>query len=160
MSETEQPPRVVSAEESKIVLTERGQWFHAGEPFINSQIIVFFNKAIRKDEQACYYLANKVDGRSECVYFTVEDTAYFVKSLGFDKAAGQLRGLLNTGNLVNIDPRSLHEDKRGVMYCRVLDGDRARLLYDALEELSELVTEAEDGIFLELSGERIRISRV
>jgi hypothetical protein len=159
MSDAEQPPRVVSAEDSKIVLTERGQWFHAGAPFVNSQIIVFFNKAIRKDEQGCYYLVNKVEGMSECVYFTVEDTAYFVKSLGFDNAAGQLRGLLNTGNLVNIDPHSLHEDKRGVMYCRVLDNDRARVLYAALEELADLVTEAEDGIFLELSDEKIRISR-
>ncbi len=163
MDRSDQQPRIVSAEESRIKLSERGLWFHEGEPFKNKKIIEFFHRAIRKDAGGRYYLHNtfepfeRLDGKQEQVYFEVEDTAYFVMHLTLHTGADRLRGVLNTGAAVDIDAHTLEQDPRGVMYCRVLDHDRARLTLNALHDLADLAEENDRGIYLDLAGERIYI---
>ncbi len=159
MDRRDQQPRIVSAEESRIKLSERGQWFHEGEAFENEKIIEFFHRAIRKDEEGRYYLHNALDGSQEQVYFEVEDTAYFVMHLTLDTGAGRLRGVLSTGAVVDIDAHTLEQDPSGVMYCRVLENDLARLTLSAMHDLADKAQENDRGIYLELAGERIHICK-
>jgi hypothetical protein len=149
--------RIVSKAASDIRLREDGKWFHQGEPFTNRKIIDFFHRAIRKDGEGKYYLHNVYDGQEEHVYFEVEDTAYFVETLEFDQKARGFKVTLNTGDDGFVDIRGFQSDERGVMYCRVLDGDRARLSENALHQLADLSGMDQGGVFIELTGEKIYI---
>lgn len=149
--------RIVSREESEIRLKENGKWIHQGEPFRNRKIIEFFHRAIRKDTQGEFYLENVYEGEEEHVYFEVEDTAYFVTTLGFDQQALAFKVTLNTGDQGLVDVRGLWSDDRGVMYCRVLDNDRARLTENALQQLADLSGMDAGGVYLDLTGEKIYI---
>ena len=149
--------RIVSKEESEIRLREDGKWIHQGEPFSNRKIIDFFHRAIRKDEKGEYYLHNVYDGKEEHVYFEVEDTAYFVEKLEFDKGAQAFKITLNTGDDGFIDVRGLRTDERGVVYCRVLDDDRARLTDNAMHQLADLSGMDDRGVYIDLTGEKIYI---
>ncbi len=149
--------RIVSREASQIRLREDGKWIHQGEPFSNRKIIGFFHRAIRKDAKGEYYLHNEYEGREEHVYFEVEDTAYFVTTLGFNEQAQAFEVSLNTGDQGLVDIRGLWTDVRGVMYCRVLDDDRARLTETALQQLSDLCSMDAGGVYLDLNGEKIYI---
>lgn len=157
MQGSQSTPKIVPAEESGIVLDERGRWFHQGQPVENAKIGEFFHRSIKKDDQGRYYLYNEMDSLREMVYFEAEDTAYFVKHLALDDERHRLLASLNTGIAVEIDARTLEQDERGVMYCRVLDDDRARLTTNALHDLSDLVHEDDHGIFLQLGEQKIRL---
>jgi len=152
-------PRITSKEESQIRLSENGKWFHQDQPFENSKIIEFFHRAIRKDEQGEYFLFNRIGKKTEHVYFEVADTAYFVTSLGSKPEYNLLEGRLNTGQKVSIAIESLVEDDRGVMYCQVLSGDRARFTQPALEKLADMSKMDQAGVFLEIQGKRRYISK-
>ncbi len=159
MNDTSDSARVVAVEDSGLELTERGDWLHRGEPVENAKIATFFHRAIRRDDQGRYYLWNAFDGKQERVYFRVADTAYFVRHLAVDEEREHLQASLNTGAAVAVDPASFEQDARGIMYCRVLDGDRARLTTNALHDLSELVDEDADGIHLQLGDRRVTLVR-
>lgn len=149
--------RIISKEESEIVLSENGEWFHQGEPFENPKIIAFFHRAIRKDENGAYYLYNAYRDKEEKVYFDVKDTAYFIKDVIFDEEKKVFRARINTEAEVELDLKLLEEDKRGVMYCRILDNDRARFTKYALMELSKYAVMEDDKVYIELDGEKIPI---
>jgi hypothetical protein len=151
--------RIVSKEESEIRLKQDGRWIHQGEFFTNRKIIDFFHRAIRKDQQGKYYLHNVYEGREEHVYFEVEDTAYFVETIEFDKQAKAFRVVLNTGDDGFVDVRGLETDERGVMYCRVLDDDRARLTANAMQQLADLSQMDAEGVYVDLTGEKVYIGR-
>jgi hypothetical protein len=150
---------MVSKEESQIRLREDGKWIHQGEPFSNRKIIDFFHRAIRKDEKGEYYLHNVYDGKEEHVYFEVEDTAYFVEKLEFDEGAKAFKVTLNTGDDGFIDVRGLRTDERGVVYCRVLDDDRARLTDNAMHQLADLSEMDDRGVYVDLTGGKVYIGR-
>lgn len=149
--------RNVSKEESEIRLREDGRWIHQGEFFSNQKIITFFHRAIRKDQQGQYYLHNFYEGREEHVYFEVEDTAYFVEALEFDRQARAFKVTLNTGEDGLVDVRGFQTDERGVMYCRVLDDDRARLTGNAMQQLADLSGMDSGGVYVDLTGEKVYI---
>jgi hypothetical protein len=147
----------VSKEESFIRLRQDGKWIHQGEPFLNRKIIAFFHRAIRKDERGEFYLHNVVDGKEEHVYFEVEDTAYFVETLEFDEQAQAFRVTLNTGDEGIVEVRGMETDERGVVYCRVLDDDRARLMEGAMQQLADYSKMDEKGVYVDLTGEKVYI---
>jgi hypothetical protein len=149
--------RIVSRQESQIRLKADGKWIHQGEPFRNPKIIDFFHRAIRKDDRGEYYLHNVYAGQEEHVYFEVEDTAYFVTGIEFDQRAQAFEVALNTGDRGLVDVRGLWTDDRGVVYCRVLDDDRARLTEEALHRLADLSEMDDGGVYLDLTGEKIYI---
>lgn len=150
--------RVMGKSESEIRLAQDGRWFHAGDPFTNEKVIRFFHRAIRKDERGEYYLYNRYSGCEEHVYFQVDDTAYFVLDLALDPAASRFRVLLNTETIELLDLRTLEEDSRGVLYCRVLGGDRARFSRDAIAVLADYAKEDERGIYFEEGGGRFYVN--
>ncbi|MCP4600269.1 MAG: DUF1285 domain-containing protein [Proteobacteria bacterium] len=152
--------RVVSKEISEIKLSEKGYWFHQEEPFENEKIIFFFHRAIQKDDKGQYYLYNQFEDKQENVYFDVEDTAYFIWDIEFDEQKKTYTITLNTGVKETLDLRSLNEDYRGVMYCKVLDGDRARFSPRTLMELSKHAIMDDDCIYIDRTGEKIVISKI
>jgi hypothetical protein len=145
--------RIVDKSSSELRLSRDGRWFHRGEPFENEKIIRFFHRAIRKDDKGDYYLYNRVGDLEENVYFEVEETAYCIWELLFDEKTQAFSGILNTGVEVPLDLHSLVEDDHGVMTCLVLDGDRARFNYRALEQLSSHATLDGDTVRIEVAGE-------
>jgi len=154
MENASTPPKIVSAEQSHILLDERGRWFHEGKPVENPKISEFFHRSIRKDDTGRYYLQNKMGSLQEIVYFQIQDTAYFVHHLAMTDKGERLLVSLNTGVVSELTPETMKQDERGVMYCRVLDDDRARLTTNALHDLSDLVSEDDRGIFLEIKGQK------
>jgi hypothetical protein len=148
---------MVSKEAGEIRLREDGEWIHQGELFSNRKIIDFFHRAIRKDEKGEYYLHNVCAGLEEHVYFEVEDTAYFVVTLDLDEKTKVFKVTLNTGAAGFVDLRGLWSDDRGVMYCRVLDDDRARLTGNAMHQLADLSEMDDRGVYVDLTGEKIYI---
>ncbi len=152
----------VDKQESEIVLSAAGRWLHQGTPFENTKIIEFFHRAIRKDENGEYYLYNHHDGKTEHVYFEVEDTAYFVLAVARAADREAILATINTGAEQALDLASLTLDEAGVLYCRVLDGDRARILPGAVLTLTDLIhiEESAPGDFtLEHQGKRLPIRK-
>lgn len=147
-------PKIVQEEQSHIFLDERGRWFHEGKPVENPKISEFFHRSIRKDDTGRYYLQNKMGSLNEIVYFQLQDTVYFVRHLVLADKSEKLLASLNTGMISEVSPETMKQDERGVMYCRVLDDDRARLTTNALHDLSDLVSEDDRGILLELKGQK------
>jgi hypothetical protein len=152
-------PRVVSKEESRILLTRDGKWFHEGEPFENRKIIDFFHRAIRKDPDGAYYLYNVVEGKTEHVYFDVEDTAYFVQRVSWDAQTGILQCELNTKETIPIDPDTLEESGQGIMYGMTKEGDRARFTVKALEMLAEVSSMDDGGVYIQAGEKKIYLHR-
>lgn len=150
--------RVIPADQSGLRLDQRGRWFHREEPFAHPGIIDFFHRAIRKDEQGRFYLHNAHGEQEERVYFEVEDTAYFVERLAFDPEREILQASLNTGGESEVAVESLQEDERGVMYCEVLDGDRARITEEALTQLSEHAGMDDGGVYLPLRAGKLYVA--
>lgn len=152
--------RIVSKEDSGIRLSSRGEWFHHGEPFEHKRIIRFFHRSIRRDGEGNYYLYNKIGDLEERVYFDLEDTAFFVKRLDFDAEQKTFRVLLNNEEEEFLDVKTLYQDERGIMYCQVREGDRARLTQGALMTLSEYAEQDEEWIYLDVTGEKVILSQV
>lgn len=151
---------IVPAEKSSLRLSEQGIWHHEGEAFENEKVIDFFHKAIHKDRDGRYFLRNAYSGKEEHVYFQVDDTAYFVCGIHLDEDTQTFWLKLNNGVREPLKLDTLEEDSRGVMYCRVLDNDRARINPTALVQLSDYAVMDEESIHIEVSGKKVVLSKV
>ena len=149
-------PRVVPKEESQLGLTEDGRWLHDGEAATHAGVRRFFHQQIRKDEAGAFYLYNSIYvpekdlTLEEHVYFSVEDTAYFVESLSVDDDGFVAK--LNTGSEVELSADALRQDDQGRVYCRLPAGDEARLLRHALSQLEPHLVEVDDGVAVAVGG--------
>jgi hypothetical protein len=152
-------PIVIPSEQSQIRLSASGSWFHRDEPFENIKIIEFFHQAICMDADGRYFLKNRYEGKEEHVYFEVEDVALFVRAFEFDAQQQHYQVLLNTGEQADVDIRTLEENRKGVMYCKVLGGQRARFTDRALHQLADLAETDDQGIYLMLAGEKVYASK-
>jgi len=149
--------RIVSVEDSGLVLSERGEWFYHGTPVEHPKVAAYFHRCIRKDERGRFYLRNQGGDVDECVYFRVEGTAYFIECLYFDEVEGAFRAALNTGAEVPLDLSRLSGDAQSVLYAKVLDDDRARFTRTALHHLARYLEEDEKGYHVPLTGQRLDI---
>ena len=150
--------RIVTAEQRQIRLNARCRWIHRDEPFLHPRIIEFFHRAIRLDDDGACYLHNVVDGEEERVYFVAEDTPFFVMAFELDESKRRVRLVLNVGKMEEQDAECLKPGEGGVLYARTADGHLARFTEEALVQIAEHAREEDDGIFLDLAGERIRIA--
>jgi hypothetical protein len=153
--------RVVSKEQSGLLLTADGRWLHEGEPATHAGIKRFFHHQIRRDERGEYYLYNSIvvpnRGRlEEHVYFEREGTAYFVERLTVDHARGVLAVELNTGSHELVDPATLSSDDDGRVYCRLAAGDEALLGRHAIMQLEPALERLDDGVGLRV-GDRLHV---
>lgn len=152
----------IDAAQSRLRLNARGEWLLKGDPFENEKITAFFHRAIRRDDEGNYYLYNSHKGRTEHVYFDVEDTAWFITGVRFDEGTRQFRVVLNNGADLPLDLRTIRSDARGVVYCRVLEDEPARFLPGALMQLSEYVKVEEgdpESYYIDRSGETVYLER-
>jgi hypothetical protein len=154
--------RIVSQEDSGLVLTAEGRWQHQGQPATHPGVTQFFHRQIRKDDRGAFYLHNTMgagDGGpllEEQVYFAVEDTAYFVMGLIHQPAETGFALRLNTGQQVPLDLESLTQDAGGHVYCRVLDDDEARFGRHAMTQLEPFLEAQGDDILLRAGPRQVR----
>jgi|GEM_PF-504244 len=147
--------RVVSQEQSGLVLTRQGTWLYQGSPVENPRISAYFHRCIQKDEEGKYFLKNQGGDMDECVYFQKEGTAYFIENLYFDEMEEAFRVLLNTGIQTSLDLRTLYADMDGSLYARILDRDAALFTSAALQNLASFLEEDEQGYFVRATGQRL-----
>jgi len=142
----------VGARESGLRLTARGTWLHEGEPVLNEKIARFFHRALRRDTSGAWFLNNELRGHIEHVYVEVERTGLFVDNLWIED--GALRGRLNTGIEVALDPARFSTGPDEALLATLEDGAQARLLPPALEALAEHVIEEAGRLVLVLGDHR------
>lgn len=156
--------RIVSKEESKLLLKSDGTWQHEGAPATHAGIKRFFHQQIRKDENGNFFLYNSFEvpekniTLEEHVYFEVEDTAYFVNSLKRESDAFVVD--LNTGVRQPLDAHALAQNSEGVVYATLHSGDRARLSRHAMTQLEPYVEGDPDGIFIRDGDRRVPLRRI
>lgn len=154
--------RVVSKEESRLVLTADGRWKQDGDAATHRGVVSFFHRQIRKDIDGAYYLHNalEVPGKGtleEHVYFEIEDTPYFVRHVRWGEAAGRFEVELSAGERELLRLDTLVTDEAGQLYCRVKDGDEARFDRHAMTELEPFLDSDDRGMYLRAGQERVRL---
>jgi hypothetical protein len=156
--------RIVRKEESKLRLTADGRWLHDGEPATHQGVKRFFHRQIRKDDDGGYYLYNSIVvpeknvTLEEHVYFEVDDTAYFVDSVGIDGQRVVLQ--LNTGDRCELQAEALLADDGGHVYARTPAGDLARFSRQAMGSLEPYLGSDGQGYYLDLGGTRLRFRKL
>lgn len=94
---------VIPSEKAMFRMDARGRWHSPHGPFRKQSIIAHFNRSIGKDEGG--YFVRQVNGDCiEKVYFTCEDTAFFVVDV---IPGARIRLILNTGEELPLLPEAL-----------------------------------------------------
>jgi hypothetical protein len=155
--------RVVPAEESKLVLRADGSFWHDGAPATHAGLRRFLHRHIRRDEAGRHYLHNaiEVEGRGlleEHVYFTVEDTAYFVTAVRADEASGTLAVRLSDEQDRNLELERVARSPEGHVYARLDDGEIARFDRHAVTQLAPWLETDGDAYWLRVGGRRVPIA--
>ena len=151
--------RIVSKEESKLLLRADGTWQHEGDSATHPGIKRFFHQQIRKDENGEFFLYNAFEvpekniTLEEHVYFEVEDTAYFVDSLRREGDAFIVA--LNTGVRHQLDAHAFVQSGDGVVYATLRSGDRARFSRHAMSQLEPFLDGEGDAIFIREGDGRV-----
>jgi hypothetical protein len=157
--------RVVSKEESLLVLRQDGTFWHDGAPATHDRLRRFLHRQIRKDAHGEHYLYNalEVEGRGlmeEHVYFEVEDTALFVTTVHADEAAGELVVRLNTEAELRLDPARVVEDDAGRVYAELAAGDLARFDRHAVTQLEPWLEAGDGAYWLRVGSRRVPVGRL
>ena len=136
----------------EIRLDREGHWFHRGEPFLNDKLISLFNRSIRPLQGGGYAVVIGKD-----VYpVTVDDTAYFVRSIDVTRTPPRIE--LSDGTQEQLLVDSLVYDERGGLYCMVKQGRyRAKFSRTLWHSMMEHMVESGDGIYLQLGEARVRL---
>ncbi|HZO16431.1 MAG TPA: hypothetical protein VFB62_24320 [Polyangiaceae bacterium] len=156
--------RIVSKEESKLLLKADGTWQHEGTPATHTGIKRFFHQQIRKDEDGKFFLYNAFERPEknltleEHVYFEVEDTAYFVNSLKREDDAFVVE--LNTGMRQPLDAHALTQNAEGVVYATLHSGDRARFSRHAMTQLEPYLEGDGDSVFIRDGSHRVPLPKI
>lgn len=139
----------------EIRLDKDGNWFHNGQPFINKNIIEFFNRSINITE----------DGQHVIHYdrytypIVVDDAPIFVTGIWF-KGFGKYEKInlnLSNGASELLDIHSIYY-KNATLYCRVCKGRLvAKFKHSPFYHLLERLDEVDGAFYLTLCGEKIEI---
>lgn len=149
------PPPPGQSRESTIRLDGDGRFWHAGELVRHPGMQAAFATWIRRHpDDGRYVLCNGYDWS----YFGVEDVPYFVR--GVIPVSAGLEVGLSDGSSELLDAASLRRGARDALYCRVKGGQfEARFTPGAQTALLPYLVEGAEGEpFLELAGQRYRIS--
>jgi len=133
--------------ESSIRLDREGRFWHDGELIEHPKLVeAFFQWISRHPDDGRFILTNGYDW----TYFSVEDTAYFVRSVGHE--GGQVRLHLSSGDEAPLGALSQGDD--GALYAAVAVQGRpeeARFTRHAQIELGPALEEREGQVGV-LSG--------
>lgn len=139
--------------ETTIRRDAHGRWFHDGEPVENDSVRRAFDRWIDRAEDGRYCLKNDVNW----AYIEIEGPPLFVNAAEID-GEGHIWMLLSDEQRTRLDPSTLHTDDEGVLLCFVRDGTfEAKFTNAATFALSDILGEDDEGLFLEIAGERVRV---
>ena len=155
--------RVVSKEESRLVLNADGEWVHDGVTATHAGVTGFFNGQIRRDDNGDYYLYNAIDvpekgiTLEEHVYFQVEDTPWFVRNVAWDVSAGAFVATLTDDTRHTVAAGDLEARADGTLVCHLPGGERARFTRGAMTAIAKHLESDDQGYFLQAGDFRVRI---
>ena len=143
---------VIPREDAVFRLDGRGYWRNRGGRFRKKKIVDYFHAAIDKDDGG--YFVSQVKGDVlEKVYFPFEDTALFVFGVRFE--GDEIELVLNTGRRFTLDPRGLYI--RGDCIYLNQDGERIKFSERAMMQLSPVLEEGGQGLYIRCNSERYLI---
>jgi uncharacterized protein len=142
--------------ETNIRRDANGRWFNEGEPLEHANLARAFDRWVALAEDGRYCLKNDINW----AYFTLEGPPLFVRALRFDaqneprvRYSNDVEGLL--------DPASLRQGHDGALYCTAREnGLCARFDAHAAQQLEQVLGEDETGVYLVLTGQRVRVPEV
>ncbi len=125
-----------------------GRWFHDGEPVSHPAVIRAFHRWLERAEDGRLRLRNAVNW----AYVTVEGAPLFADRIRFEAEAAQMQ--LSGGDTAPLDPSTLRQGPDGRLYATTRDL-AVELRRAAVLDLAEQVGEDEQGLFVEVGGERV-----
>jgi len=137
--------------ETEIRRDARGRWFN-GEDEISHPILArSFDGWVDRAEDGRFCLSNSINW----AYVEIDGPAYFVKDV---EPGAEGIGLLLSGDLREpLDPASLRQGPEGALWCAVRQGRcPARFDNHAVSKMSDRIGEDDDGIFVQIGGEKVR----
>lgn len=138
--------------ETKIRRDAQGRWFNDGVELTHPLLRQAFDRWLQRapDGSGRFCLSNDINW----AYVTIEGPPRFVRSVTIED--GRVRLMLSDETETELDPASLRQTADGALYCTVADELTARFDPHAMMQLSELIEEDEEGVFLRLGGEIVR----
>ncbi|MFI5306047.1 MAG: hypothetical protein ACHQ53_01765 [Polyangiales bacterium] len=138
--------------ETSILRDAQGRWFHEGQPLEHPNLTRAFDRWIERAEDGRYCLKNDINW----AYFTLQGPPFFVRSLRVVDD-GSVELLLSNDKRESLRPESLRLGDDLALYCDVGDGSMvARFDRHAAAQLEVLISEDEQGVYLDLGGKRVR----
>ena len=135
-----------------IVLTRNGTWLADGIEITHEPTRRMFATHLQHDAEGWFIRLGY-----EAKRITVEDTPYFIHRVDFED--GGVTVWLNDETRERLAPETIGY-RPGRLVCRVKGGSaEARFLQSAYMEMLRGLQEDEREYFLELAGQRVRISR-
>jgi hypothetical protein len=137
--------------ETELRRDARGRWFSGEDPINHPNLTRSFDSWIDRAEDGRFCLSNSINW----AYVAIEGPAYFVKDV---EPAPEGVGLVLSGDLrERLDPASLRQGPEGALWCAVREGRcPARFDNHAVSKMSDSIREDEDGVYLLISGEKVR----
>jgi len=138
--------------ETAIVRDAQGRWFHEGQPLEHPNLTRAFDRWIERAEDGRYCLKNDINW----AYFKLEGPPFFVRSVQVQND-GVVELLLSNDKHERLRPETLRLGEDLALYCDVGDGSMvARFDRYATTQLESVIFEDEQGVYLELGGQRVR----
>lgn len=139
-----------------IRLSERGIWFHQGEPFLNQKLSDLFHRSLRRTDNGTWFL--HIDPYSYPV--TVELTDTFVHRLLSDSVTPQAR-IIGRGahHQQLIDLHTLYSDGDQCVATRI-DGKPARLVDTAYRQILERLDEEHDVFVVRFKDKSVALQPI
>lgn len=138
----------------EIRIDQEGRWFHNGEPFLNKQVIEFFNRSVDVTEEGDYVIHY-----GDFVYpIVVEDTPVFVTGVRYT-GFGEFEKVyltLSTGESEELNPDLLFFRANNCLYTMVRNGLLpARFKRSPSFHILDRLEESDDIFYLRICGKRI-----
>lgn len=147
--------------ETAIERDAKGQWFHEGAPLTHPNLVRSFNAWLSRAEDGRYCLSNDINW----AYIALSGPPHFVRSVRIDgfgaedsDAPGkraQVWLTLSSGRSEWLRPETLRQGRDGALYCDVgPEPLTARLDNAAAAGLASLLGEDDQGVYIQVSGQR------
>lgn len=123
-----------------------GRWWNGDDPISHPLVAKSFDGWIERAPDGRYCLKNDINW----AYVAIEGPPYFVRSVELERPSADAVWLRLSGELrERLEPRTLIEAEDGSLECEVRGGLRARFTTHALEGLSPILVETEEGVGLQ-----------
>lgn len=139
--------------ETQIHRDAQGRWFNEGQEITHELLTDAFDAWLQPapDDSGRWCLSNDINW----AYVSIEGPPRFVRRIELAEG-GTVRLHLSGGDVVPLDPATLRQGPDGALYCEVPGGMVARFDRHATMQLSELIGEDDEGVFLKIGAQVVR----